>query len=78
MQNACVCYGAEAGEEFKVILHIFMSCLGLKVKNSLLIELKQLRAKMCLQLLPCILMSSPPSRYDKLKISSVASAEFWT
>lgn len=52
-----------------------MSCLGLKVKNSLLIELKQLRAKMCLQLLLCILISSPLSRYDKLKISSVASAE---
>lgn len=54
-----MCYGAEAGEEFKDILHIFMSCLGLKVKNSLLIELKQLRATMCLQLLLRILISSP-------------------
>lgn len=52
-----------------------MSCLGLKVKNSLLIDLKQLRAKMCLQLLPCILISSPLSHYDKLKIRSVASAD---
>lgn len=27
---------SECGEEFKVIFHIFMSCFGLKVKNSLL------------------------------------------
>lgn len=57
-----MCLGAEACEEFKVIFHIFMFCLGLKVKNSLLVfhtELKQLRAKMCLQLLLCILISSP-------------------
>ena len=52
-----------------------MPCLGLKVKNSPLIELKQLRAKTCLQLLLCILISSPLSPYVELKISSVAGPE---
>ena len=30
-----VCLGAEAGKEFRFILHIFMFCFGLKVENSL-------------------------------------------
>lgn len=34
-ERKIVCLGAEAGREFRFTFHIFMFCLGLKVKNSL-------------------------------------------